>query len=209
MATTTSTPAVPKTLIQHLIRWVIGSRQFDADDRRDAGGDPRHRDLARAGARPTRRRDAAEHRGDRSAPTSCRTSTSTTSLRFGLRPSQGRLPGAGTPGATRSAATGRRLPAGAARRLRPGDDQAMAGGVPLPLLRVQPVQALGDAERAEGRLRRLALAARRLARAVRRERQRLARRAGAERAERRRARRPAGPARLPTPTDAPGSTRPC
>ena len=54
---------VPKTLIQHLIRWVIGSGQFDADVSDDAAGDPRHRDLARAG--PGRRgRGAAEHRGE-------------------------------------------------------------------------------------------------------------------------------------------------
>ena len=53
---------VPKTLIQHLIRWVIGSRQFEADVGYDAGRDPRHRDHAGAGA-DQGRRDAAEHRG--------------------------------------------------------------------------------------------------------------------------------------------------
>ena len=47
---------VPKTLIQHLIRWVISSRQFAAGRRGDAGRDPRHRDLARAGARPRKAR---------------------------------------------------------------------------------------------------------------------------------------------------------
>ena len=41
---------VPKTLIQYLIRWCIASDQFDAEDRRRARGDPRDRDLARAGA---------------------------------------------------------------------------------------------------------------------------------------------------------------
>ena len=45
------------------------------------------------------------------------------------------------------------FPRRAARRLRPGDDPPLAGGVPAPLLRVQPVQAVGDAERAEGRAR--------------------------------------------------------
>ena len=44
------------------------------------------------------------------------------------------------------------------------DDQEVAGGVPVSLLQDQPVQALGHPERPEGRLRRLALAARRLAR---------------------------------------------
>ena len=41
---------VPKTLIQHLIRWVITSRQFAVGGVGDAGVDPGHRDLARAGA---------------------------------------------------------------------------------------------------------------------------------------------------------------
>ena len=34
---------VPKTLIQHLIRWVIESGQFERRDRRGAPGDPRPR----------------------------------------------------------------------------------------------------------------------------------------------------------------------
>ena len=68
---------VPKTLIQHLIRWVISSRQFDAGCRGDAGRDPRHRDHAGTGA-DEGRRDAAEHGGLSSAPMLCRTSTSTT-----------------------------------------------------------------------------------------------------------------------------------
>ena len=54
---------VPKTLIQHLIRWVISSRQFARDVLGDAGVDPGDRDLAGAGA-GGRRRDAAEHRGE-------------------------------------------------------------------------------------------------------------------------------------------------
>jgi NAD+ synthase (glutamine-hydrolysing) len=40
---------VPKTPIQYLIRWAIRSNQFDAT-RRGPPGDPRHQDLARAGA---------------------------------------------------------------------------------------------------------------------------------------------------------------
>jgi NAD+ synthase (glutamine-hydrolysing) len=42
---------VPKTLIQYLVRWVISSNQFDAETEPGAPGDPRHQDLARAGAR--------------------------------------------------------------------------------------------------------------------------------------------------------------
>ena len=41
---------VPKTLIQHLIRWVIASRQFEQPVLDTLAGHPRHGDLARAGA---------------------------------------------------------------------------------------------------------------------------------------------------------------
>ena len=73
---------VPKTLIQYLIRWVVKTEQFDADASTTLLVDPRHRDLARAGARRRgRRRSRARRR--RSGPTSCRTSTSTTSRATG------------------------------------------------------------------------------------------------------------------------------
>ncbi len=62
-------------------------------------------------------------------------------------------------------------------------DPALAGGVPAPLLRLQPVQALGDAERAEGLGRRIAVAARRLARAIGCERCGVARGSRTERAD--------------------------
>ena len=54
---------VPKTLIQHLIRWVISSRQFAPEVSATLDVDPGHRDLAGAGA-GARRRDAAKHRGE-------------------------------------------------------------------------------------------------------------------------------------------------
>ena len=69
-------------------------------------------------------------------------------------------------------------------RVRPGDHQALAGALPRPLLPPLPVQALGDAQRAEGRLRRLAVAARRLARPLRRLVAPVDRRAAGERAGR-------------------------
>ena len=42
------------------------------------------------------------------------------------------------------------LPAGASARLRPAGDPPVADRVRQALLRIQPVQALGDAERAQG-----------------------------------------------------------
>ena len=70
--------SVPKTLIQHLVRWLVGTKQFDAQTSQRARAHRRHAHLAGAGAglgrgtRSTRRRPW-------SARTSCRTSTSTTS----------------------------------------------------------------------------------------------------------------------------------
>ena len=55
------------------------------------------------------------------------------------------------------------------------DDPQVAARVPRALLRDEPVQALGAAEQPQGRVRRQPVAARRLARAVGRQRERLAR----------------------------------
>ena len=54
---------VPKTLIQHLIRWVISSKQFDQEVCRILKSDPSCRNLARVGAR-RRGRNGTKHRGD-------------------------------------------------------------------------------------------------------------------------------------------------
>ena len=53
---------VPKTLIQHLIRWVIASRQFEPPVLETLARDPRDGDLARAGA-GRRAGPDPEHRG--------------------------------------------------------------------------------------------------------------------------------------------------
>ncbi len=60
-------------------------------------------------------------------------------------------------------------------RVQPFRNQAMAARLPLPLLRAQPVQAVGIAQRPENLVGRLTVAARRLARPLRRHRQGLAR----------------------------------
>ena len=59
-------------------------------------------------------------------------------------------------------------------------NQALAAGVPAALFPTEPVQALGPAQRPENLVGRLALAARRLARPLRRHRHRLARRTRSE-----------------------------
>ena len=72
------------------------------------------------------------------------------------------------------------IPACARRAYRSGRDQALAARVPARGSSSEPVQALGHAERAEDLVRRLAVAARRLARAVRFARRDLARRTRAQ-----------------------------
>ena len=135
-------------------------------------------ELVPADARARRRRAPKP----RSAPTSCRTSTSSTcSATASARP---RSPSwRCTPGATRRGASGR--PASRRSGAAPttlAEIRRWLRGLPAALLRLQPVQALRHAERPEGRGRRLALAARRLARALGRQRERLAGGAAAQRA---------------------------
>ena len=172
---------VPKTLIQHLIRWVISSGQFEADVADDARRDPRDRDHARTGA-DQGGRNAAKHRGEY-RPLRAAGFQPLLHAAPRLRPVQDRVPGPARMGRCGEGRLAARFSARTTRRLRPADDPPLAGGVPAPLLRVQPVQALGHAERAEGQCGRLAVAARRLARAVRRQRQCMACRTGTECAE--------------------------
>ncbi len=76
------------------------------------------------------------------------------------------------------------FPPGGAAAVRPRDDPPLAGEVSLALLRLQPVQALGAAERPQGLRRRRPLPPRRLARALRRRGDGLAGRASANVPER-------------------------
>ena len=82
--------SVPKTLIQFLVRWAVDTDQFGPRPARCSHSVLDTGDLPRAG--PGRRAPTPTARGRTarrsSAPTSCRTSSSTTSLRFGYRPSK-------------------------------------------------------------------------------------------------------------------------
>ncbi len=168
---------VPKTLIQHLIRWVISSGQFAAEVGADARRDPGHRDLAGTGA-GRRRRDAAEHRGqDRPLRAAGFHPVPCAALR--LPPVQDRLPGAaclGRCGARRLAAGIPRRPAASLRSAR-----RSSTGWSVFLRRFfafsqfkRSAMPNGPKVSAGGS----ALAARRLARAVGRQRRRLAPRVG-------------------------------
>ncbi len=166
---------VPKTLIQHLIRWVIASGQESAEANAVLGAILARR--SRPNWCPATRRRA---RRPRSGPTSCRISRCFTCCGTGSR--RRRSPSwRGMPGTTRRRGTGPATSRWTGAGPTPGRDPALDGGVPPALLRIQPVQAIGDAEWPEGERRRLAVAARRLAGALGRQRPHLAGRAGAER----------------------------
>ena len=173
---------VPKTLIQYLIRWVIASGQFDAERRQTLRVDSRDRDLARTRARA----EAGEKPQSTEAkvgPYELQDFNLYYTLRFGFRPSKIAFlalhawsdaeRGAWPPG----------FPEDRRRSYDLAHDPALARRVRRALLRLQPVQALGHAERPQGRGRRIAVAARRLARALRRQRASLARRSRTERSE--------------------------
>ncbi len=165
---------VPKTLIQHLIRWVVGSGQFedDVDETLTAILDTEISPELVPG-------DELQSTESKIGPYALHDFTLFHVLRYGFRPSKiGFLAWH----AWRDASAGEwppELPRGQAGRLRRGRDPQVARGLLPAVLRLRPVQALGAAERAEGLARRLALAARRLARAVGRHRGRLAARPGA------------------------------
>ena len=180
-------PGVPKTLIQHLIRWCVRTGQFDPETEPGPALDPRHRHLTRARSRPRGRRPrpprAAEHRGADRPLRAAR-----------LLPPPHRPPGPGSveggvPGLARLAGRVRRrlargVPRGRAQPVRPRRHPRLARGVPPPVLRVQPVQAIRHAQRTEGVRRRQPLAPRRLAGPVRRHRGAVPRRAGGQRPRR-------------------------
>jgi NAD+ synthase (glutamine-hydrolysing) len=79
--------SVPKTLIQHLIRWVAEEGVFGAGGEARAARHPGHRDLAGAGARREWRPAGAEDRGFR-RPLRAAGLQPVLHTRFGFRPSK-------------------------------------------------------------------------------------------------------------------------
>ncbi len=152
---------VPKTLIQHLIRWVVSSGQFERRGRRDADADPRHGDQPGARAR---RGAAVDRVQDRPVRAARLRALSRAALR--LAAVEDRLPRLARVARRGGGVVAAELPRGQARRLRRGRDPPLAGGLLPALLRLRAVQALRAAERAEGlrtagRCRRAATGARR------------------------------------------------
>ena len=159
--------SVSKTLIQHLIRFVAASGDVEQGDGRDPARHPEHRDLARAD--PGRRRAARCSRPSSFVgPYALQDFNLFYLTRLGYRPSKIAFLAWNAWHDVEKGAWPANLPAGDAARLHAGRDPQLAGAVPAPLLH-QPVQALGAAQRTEDLVRRFAVAARRLARAVRRQ----------------------------------------
>ena len=172
---------VPKTLIQYLIRWTVTTGQFDERTSElltailDTEISP---ELVPADEET----GAIQSTEDRIGPYELHDFFLFHVLRYGLPPSKVAFLAWH---AWRDADAGQlagRLPRRRPARLRPGDDRAVAARSSCSgTSSFVAVQALGAAERAEGQRRWRAVAARRLARAVGRERGRVAGRARAQR----------------------------
>ncbi len=155
--------SVPKTLIRHLIRWLVGARTFRRRDGRRAHahrGDP---DFAGAGAR--RGRQARAIVRGRRRPVRAAGLPSLLHQPLRLSPEQGRLSRALRMERRHDRSMARDRAACGPSLVRPADDHCVARSVPASLFPGQPVQALGDAEWSQGRLGWIVVAARRLARA--------------------------------------------
>ena len=163
--------SVPKTLIQHVIRWVAETGELGEDASETLLQDPGHRDQPGAGP-GQRPEDLGASQPSQSTeakigPYELHDFTLYYTLRYGYPPPKVAF----LAYAAWHDVAARHLagdPRGAPARVRPGADQEASGDLPVPLLPAQPVQAELHPERPEGRLGRLALAARRLPRPERR-----------------------------------------
>jgi NAD+ synthase (glutamine-hydrolysing) len=156
--------SVPKTLIQYLIRWVV-ERSI---------APPANETLlsildTEISPELVPHTNGADHRALRAAglpPLLCGP------LRVSAE--QGCLPRPRGVGRPHQRVVARSTAGREAQRIRSDHDPSLARGVPAALLRHQSVQALGDAQRPQGRLRRVTVAPRRLAGTERRSPRRLA-----------------------------------
>ena len=173
---------VPKTLMQHLIRWVVSSGQFEGPVNDTLLDDPRHRRSAPSWC-PTKEGEKIQSTEDSDRPLRPAGLHALPRAAPRLPAEQDRLP--------RRARLGRRRARGVAGRLPRG---GAAGSTTSPTIRrwmevfvrrffANQFKRSAIPNGPEGRRRRLAVAARRLADAVRRGGRRLARRARRQRPE--------------------------
>ena len=144
---------VPKTLIQFLIRWATRTDQFDAETDRVLEAI-----LAQEISPELVPGDELQSTEDRIGPYPLHDFFLHYIVRHGMAPSKIAFMAWQ---AWRDAGTGRwpiGVPDKRKGRLRSADHRPLAGDLPPPLLRDQPVQAVGDPQRPEGLGRRRALA---------------------------------------------------
>ena len=119
---------VPKTLMQHLIRWVVSSAQFEGPVNDDAARDPRHRRSAPSSC-PTKEGEKIQSTEDSVGPYALQDFTLFHVLRRGYRPSKIAFL---AEHAWRDAGRGdwpAGLPRGRAAGVRPRHHPALAGGL--------------------------------------------------------------------------------
>ena len=128
------------------MRWAIDTDQFGAEATRCCSSIARHRDLARADPAADGDEQAARGLRERVGPYELQDFFLYYILRFGYRPTQGRVPGPPRVGRPRA----RRpwpdlIPPDRRNAYSLAEIKPLARRVPGPLLPHQPVQALGDA----------------------------------------------------------------
>ena len=149
---------IPKTLIQHLIRWVVASRQFDDDVSAvldDVLGTEISPELV-----PTGEDEEIQSTEANIGPYALQDFNLFHSLRYGARPDQDRLPRLARVARRPSRVVAARLPRGRPTVLHHRRDRPLARRLRAALLRLQPVQAVGVAQRPQGRRRWVAVAPR-------------------------------------------------
>ena len=164
---------VPKTLIQHLIRWVSGLDDFS--DQVDDILLSILNAVISPELIPVKEGEVPQSTEKAIGPYELQDFNLFYTLRFGFRPVEDRVPRPARVGGRRPGDLAAGLPAGAPPGLRPARDPPLADRVRAAVLRFRPVQAVRHAQRPEGLPRRIAQPAGRLAGPVGRQRGRLAR----------------------------------
>ncbi len=152
---------VPKTLIQHLIRWVVSSNQFD-DRVNEVLKSVLDTEISPELV-PQGEDEEIQSSEAKVGPYVLQDFSLFQVLRYGFRPSKVAFLAWHAWQRRRARRLADGVPRGQAARLLAEGDSALAAGLRAAVLLVRPVQEVGDAERAQGVTRRVAVAARGLA----------------------------------------------
>ena len=155
---------VPKTLIQHLIRWVIASNQFPSDV--DAVLQSVLDTEITPELVPTGEEDELQSSEAKVGPFALQDFSLFQVLRYGFRPSKIAFLAWACVERCRSRQLATGISGKQAAVILAQGDPALAADLRAAFLLVQPVQTVSPAQRAQGVPRRVAVAARRLARPV-------------------------------------------